>query len=277
MHTVAWMLGAVMSFCLMAVGVRELSGELPVFQTLFIRSLLGLMITGLLIQVLRKKSEIRLDRVGLHIFRNCLHFIGQYGWFIGIAFLPLAEVFALEFTTPIWTMVIASLFIGEKITREKIAAIVLGVLGVLVIVRPGVEIIHPASFIVLAAAACYGASHTAAKSLSITESPLAILFFMSLVQLPIGLIPSLFDWVFPLGIQWLWLSVVGFGALSAHYCLVRAMLCAEVGNVIMLDFLRLPMIAVMGAIFYQEGFEIWILLGATMMLIGNWASVRNAR
>ncbi len=270
MVALAWMSGTLMSFCLMALGARELSGEIPVFQTLFFRSVIGLIIISSLILLMGKKQELRSERVALHAFRNTFHFLGQYGWFVGIGLLPLAEVFALEFTVPIWTAIIAAIFLREKITARKAISLFFGILGVMVIVRPGVEIVDIASLIVLGAAICYAVSYTATKSLSSSESALTILFYMCLVQLPVSLFLSLSVWVWPAGIQWLWFVVVGGTALSAHFCLVKAMGYAEVTTVITLDFLRLPLIAVLGVLLYNETFEFYLVIGGVLMLFGNW-------
>lgn len=270
MAALAWMSGTLLSFCLMALGARELSENIPVFQTLFFRSAVGLVMISSLIFLLDQKLIFRSERVPLHVFRNTFHFFGQYGWFVGIGFLPLAEVFALEFTVPIWTAIIAAFFLREKITYRKSISIFFGILGVMMIVRPGVEIVDVASLIVLGAAICYAVSYTATKSLSSSESPLTILFYMCLVQLPVSFFLSVSIWIWPEGIQWLWLVVIGITALSAHFCLVKAMGYAEVTTVITLDFLRLPLIAVLGVLLYDEEFEFYLLIGGLLMLIGNW-------
>ena len=280
MIALAWMSGTLLSFCLMALGARELSGSIPVFQILFFRSAIGLILISSLILLLGKKRRFRTNRIALHTFRNTFHFLGQYGWFVGIGLLPLAEVFALEFTVPIWTAIIAAFFLGERVTPRKAISILLGILGVMVIVRPGVEIVDVASLIVLGAAIGYAISYTATKALSFSESPLTILFYMCLIQLPVSLFLSLPVWAWPAGIQWLWLVVIGVTALSAHFCLVRAMGHAEVTTVITLDFLRLPLIAVLGVLLYDEAFEFYLLVGAGLMLVGNWvnlSSLRNQR
>ena len=277
MVALAWMSGTLLSFCLMALGARELSGEIPVLQVLFFRSAVGLILISSLILLLDKKHVFRSERVALHAFRNTFHFLGQYGWFVGIGLLPLAEVFALEFTVPIWTAIIAAFFLREKITPRKAVSIFLGVIGVMVIVRPGVEIVDTASLIVLGAAICYAVAYTATKSLSSSESPLTILFYMCLVQLPVSLFLSLSTWTWPAGIQWLWLVVIGVTALSAHFCLVKAMGYAEVTTVITLDFLRLPLIAVLGVLLYNEEFELYLLIGSGLMLAGNWVNFSPLR
>ncbi len=269
MYSVTWMLGTITSFCLMAVGVRELSGEINTFQILFYRSAIGLLLVSFIIVTLKKHRLFTSRRLGLHLSRNIFHYAGQYGWYLGIGLLPLAEVFALEFTIPIWTAIIASLFLKEKLTIKKSISIALGMIGVLAILKPGYEIIDAASFIVLGAALCYSISHTYTKSLSSTEKPVTILFFMCLVQLPIGLACSLSDWRWPNPGQWLWLVIIGFTALSAHFCLTKAMQHAEVSKIITWDFLRLPLIAIIGVVLYNEHFDIAIIIGGIIILFGN--------
>jgi drug/metabolite transporter (DMT)-like permease len=273
MQAVAWMAGMLASFCLLAIGARELSGELSIAQTLFFRSVVGLLFLSSLFVFKKQKKTIRSGRIKLHIFRNVFHFAGQYGWFLGIGLLPLAEVFALEFTVPIWTLLIAATFLGEKVTPAKLISILLGMVGVLIIVQPGVGIVDAASLIVLVSAICYAISHSSTKSLSVTESPLSILLYMCLIQFPLGLILSLSSWTWPEGDQWFWLAIVGLTALSAHFCMAKAMQYAEVTTVVTLDFFRLPLITLVGVFFYAEQFEISLLLGGTLMFVGNLVNI----
>lgn len=290
-----WMSGALASFSTLAIGARELSGEISIAQSLFIRSIIGLVfLSGVYFiqsRLLKRKNvrckqtqdkqiettlnQPRANVIKLHLFRNIFHFIAQYGWFFGIGLLPLAEVFALEFTVPIWTLLIASIFLDERVTKNKLLAILFGTLGVLIIVQPGYALIDYASFIVLGSAICFAVAHTTTKSLARTESALTILLFMCIIQLPIGFFLSLSDWVWPQGQQWLWLTVIGLSALSAHYCLAKAMQYAEVTTVMTLDFFRLPLIGLVGVAFYNEAFEVPLLIGGALMLIGNLIGVRD--
>tara|TARA_B110000093_G_C12866153_1_gene365556 strand:- start:80 stop:967 length:888 start_codon:yes stop_codon:yes gene_type:complete len=267
------MIGALLSFSLMAVCARELAGEIATHQTLFFRSVIGLVCVSIILLVSKNTLKIQTNRLGLHTFRNIFHFAGQYGWFLGIGLLPLAEVFALEFTVPIWTLIIAAVALGERITARKIVSVLLGSLGVFVILQPGVSIINAASIIVLASAVCYAISHTATKSLSSSESPMSILFYMCLIQLPIGFLLSMSNWAWPVGLQWLWLLIIGLTALSAHYCMAKAMQYAEVTKVVTLDFLRLPLIALVGVFLYSEQLEIAFIMGGLFMLAGNMVSL----
>lgn len=215
----------------------------------------------------------RTNRIGLHGVRNIFHFIGQYGWFVGIGLLPLAEVFVLEITVPLWTALIAYVFLKEKFTAQKFISILLGIFGVIVIVQPGIEIVNYASLIVLGSAICYTISHASTKSLSSTENPLTILFLMCLVPLPIGLFFSLLHWQNPTHVQWLWITIIGITALSAHYCMAKAMQYAEVTVVVTMDFFRLPVIALIGVALYSESVEITLFVGVLLMFFGNLLNV----
>ncbi len=273
MKALLWMAGSILSFCLMAVGARQLSGSLSVFEVLFARSVIGLVVVTLVILASGRHSYFNSARLGLHGFRNVVHFAGQYGWFFAIGILPLAEVFALEFTVPIWTAMIAALFLGEHISKRKMAAIACGIAGVLVIVQPGVAIIDVASLAVLAAAICYAVVHSTTKVMAKTEHPLTILFYMCVVQLPLGLGFALPDWQWPELWQYGWLLVVGISALTAHLCLTKAMALMEVTKVVTIDFLRLPSIALIGVLFYDEYLEWTLIVGGLLMLAGNLFNV----
>jgi len=269
MQAILWMSGALASFCGMAIGARELSGEINTFETLFFRSLIGLLVVTTVIFSSGQLSLFKTQRLKLHTLRNVFHFGGQYGWFLGIGLLPLAEVFAIEFTVPFWTAILAAVFLGESFTWRKSLAVLLGLLGVLVIVKPGTEIFNSASLIVLAAAVAYAVSHTATKGLASTEKPLTILFYMCLIQLPVSLLLAIPNWTVPEWVHWPWILLVGITALTAHFCMTKAMQSAEVSVVVTLDFIRLPLIAMIGVLLYGESVNLSLAIGGVLMLLGN--------
>lgn len=267
-----WMCGALFSFMAMAVSGRELSGEFTTYQILFFRSVVGVLLIGALV-TRSGWAQIRTERTGAHLIRNLAHFGGQYGWFFGLAFIPMAEVIAIEFTAPIWTALLAALILGERLTLPRLSALLLGVTGLLLILRPGLGVAHPAAFAVLGGAFGYALSYIQTKSLSATETPLCILFYMTLMQLPMGMIPSLIDWKTP-GLHTLpWILLVGVTAMSAHYCMARALKLADTTVVVPMDFMRLPLIALVGFLFYEEMIDIYVVLGAVVMLSGNFINV----
>jgi drug/metabolite transporter (DMT)-like permease len=268
-----WMFGAIVSFSTMAIAGRELSAELTTFQILFFRSLAGFV---LMVVLLSRTGwwQLKTQYFGIHVIRNLAHYGGQYGWFDGIALIPLAEVFAIEFTMPIWTAIFAVLLLGERISRQRKIAIAIGFAGVLVMLRPGIAVVSPAALAVLAAALAYGFAHALTKKLSGTDSPMAILFYTTAIQLPLALIPALRDWAWPSLAMWPWVIGVGTAALAAHYCLTRAFMLEDAAVVMPIDFLRLPFIAVIGFVFYDEPIELWVFIGAAIVFFGSWLNLR---
>ena len=271
-----WMSGALLSFMAMAVAGRELSRELGTFQILFVRSFVGLAVVAVLIHR-TGWIQLRTTAFRAHLLRNITHFGGQYGWFYGIALIPLAEVFAIEFTVPIWTAVLATIVLGERMKALRAIAVAIGFCGVLVILRPGIAIVSPGALAVFAAALGYATSHVLTKRLSRTDTPLAILFYMTAIQLPLGLVPALPKWVWPSAALWPWVVVVAVTALSAHYCLARAFRLADATVVVPMDFLRLPLIAVVGFFAYGETLEVWVLVGAIIVFVGAWLNLKSAQ
>jgi len=269
------MSGALASFMAMAIGGRQLSTELTTFQILFFRSAVGLLVVAFLLQR-AGWSNIKTKAFGTHLVRNCAHFGGQYGWFYGIALIPLSEVFAIEFTVPIWTAIFATLILHERMNRLRMLAIALGFIGVLVILRPGASAISPAALAVLGSAICYAISHVLTKRLSAHDSVLAILFYMTAMQLPLGLLPALPKWVWPSAALWPWVFIVAVTSLSAHYCMARAFRLADATVVVPMDFLRLPLIAVVGFFFYHEPLNGWVFAGALIVLAGTWLNLKSA-
>src|SRR6266581_3096186 len=260
-----WMVGALLSFSLMAVSVRELLRTMGSFEILFLRSLVSFV---LVLVVLPRfgLGALRTRHFGLHLVRNVLHFSGQYAW---------VYVFAIEFTMPVWTALLAIPILGERLNRGRTVMLVLGLAGILVILKPGFGVVHPAALVMLAGSFAYASTMIATKRLSGSDSALAVVFYMSVVQLPLAFVPALPGWVAPALVDLPWILAIGAAGLSAHYCLTRAMRIADATLVVPIDFLRLPLIAVVGMLFYGEPLEFSIMLGAAMIFAGTYYSVQR--
>lgn len=269
MRAVLWMLGAIASFCLMAISARELDGHIDKFELLAIRSMVGVVLLVIIMNVIKRPTLMFSQRTKTHFWRNFFHFIGQFSWLIGIGLLPLAEVFAIEFTVPLWVLIIAAVFLGEAITKRKLVSVVLGLVGVVVIIKPGVEIFDLGAMVMIIASLCFAVTFIINKSLLKTEHPLTVVFYMTLIQLPLGALLAGADWTMPEPWMWPWVMSVALTGLSAHYCMSKSMQLAEVSVVISLDFLRLPIIAILGMLLYGESFEVSIILGGGLMLAAN--------
>jgi drug/metabolite transporter (DMT)-like permease len=273
---VLWMGGAVLSFSTMAVAARELLAHMEPFQILFVRSLVMMAIV-LVIVAQATDAVTATRRLPLHVFRNVIHLGGQYCWVFAIGALPLATVFAIEFTMPVWTAILAALILKERLTRNRIVMLVLGLAGVLIILRPGFGLFHPAALVALAASLLYAGNMIATKQLSSTDSPLAVLFWMSVVQTPLSLLAALPGWVSPPISQLPWMILIGVGSYTAHYCLTRAFKLADATVAVPVDFVRLPLIAVVGALFYDEAFDPLIIAGAAVIFAGTYYSLSRER
>ena len=269
MRTVLWMLGAIASFCLMAIAARELDGQIDKFELLAIRSMVGFVLLVIIMNVIKRPTLMFSQRTKTHFWRNLFHFIGQFSWLVGIGLLPLAEVFAIEFTVPLWVLIIAAIFLGEVITRRKFASVTLGLIGVVVIVKPGIQILDVGGLVMIIASLCFAITFILSKSLLTTEHPLTLVFYMTLIQLPLGALMAGADWTMPEPWMWPWVMAVALTGLSAHYCMFRSMQLADVSVVITLDFLRLPIIATIGMLLYGEPVEVSVIFGGVIMLLAN--------
>ena len=269
MKATVWMIGAMFSFSLMAVSGRELATNLNTFEIMLFRSIIGFLIVLAIGYFAKTLAEIKRDRLGLHLFRNLAHFSGQNLWFLAVASIPFSQLFALEFSTPVWVALLAPLFLGEVLTKQRVLAVILGFAGVLIVARPDINQFDFAIVAAVSCAICFAGSMMATKSLTSDQSITCILFWLTLMQLAMGLVATVFTGTiaFPEGINIFWIVIVGIGGLTAHFCITNALALAPAIVVIPLDFMRLPLISVIGFLAYGEAFELPILVGAGVIFI----------
>lgn len=272
-----WMSGALFSFCFMAVAARELSATMGTFEMLFSRAAIGLLLVTLIILKTKDHSYFKTQRLKFHFGRDITHLMGQYGWFVGVSLLPLSQVFALEFTAPLWTSILAMIFLGEILTLRRFIAIVLGFSGVFLIVNPGEGIFNFNSLYVIAAAILFSVGNTFSKSLVKTDRPLTILFYMSLIQLPIALALSYQSLIMPDAVQSFWMLVIGLTSMASHFCMSKAMQKTDLSIVVTLDFFRLPLITLVGVLLYQEAFKWVMVVGALMVFSANLINLYQSK
>ncbi|RWH81005.1 MAG: DMT family transporter [Mesorhizobium sp.] len=270
-----WMALSIASFLTMSVAGRATTAELNVFQVLELRSVIGLFILLPLVMLSGGFAAMRSKRPLAHIARNVVHFVGQAAWLYALTLIPLAVLISIEFTTPIWTAILAVGFLGERLSRPRLAAIVLGLIGVVIIVRPGVGSIDPGHVVVLGAAVCFGISVVLVKSLTRTDSVVSIIFWMLVIQSVLGLIPALYEWRNPPLELWPWLLLIAFTGMSSHFCMARALAHAEATVISPMDFLRVPLSALIGWLLYQEQIDAFTAGGALLILMGNLLNLQK--
>lgn len=269
-----WMAGSIASFLVMSVAGRATTSALNVFQVMEMRSVIGFFMLLPLVYLAGGLAAMRTGRPALHIGRNIAHYAGQFAWLYALTLIPLAELISIEFTTPIWTALLAVTFLGEKLTRPRVIAILLGLVGIVVIVRPGLNAIQAGHLIVLAAAVFFGVSLVMVKSLTRTDNVVRIIFWMLIIQSAIGLIPAIYVWTNPPLELWPWILVIAFTGSSSHYCLARALVHADATLVSPIDFLRVPLSALIGWLLYSEQIDVWTAAGALLILAGNLINLR---
>jgi len=264
------MSGALLAFSATAVAVRALAPVFSVFEMLAMRNFAGVTI---LIALAGLRPELRSGlkprRFPLHLARNVLSFAGTYGWTFSLALLPLATVFALEFTAPAWVALLAIPLLQERMTKGRFVAVGLGFAGVLIILRPGLETLQPASFLMLGVAFSFALVAIMTKRLTKTESTFSILFFMNLLQLPMnlaGVSRAFWHAVEPVHV----LPIFGIclGGLLSHYCLTNAYRRGDATMVVPLDFMRIPLIAFVGWHLYGEPLDPYVFLGSVCIIVG---------
>src|SRR6185436_3732828 len=172
----------------------ELLRHMGAFEILFLRTLVTTLLVGAAV-ARAGTATLRTRLFRFHLARALMHLGGQYCWAYAISALTLATVFAIEFTMPVWVALLAAAFLHERLNRGRVVQLVLGLAGTLIILRPGAGVFHPAALVMLVGSLCYAGNMIFTKRLSSTESPLAVTFWMSVVQLPVTLIAAWPAWL----------------------------------------------------------------------------------
>lgn len=272
----AYMLGATASFTLMAVAGRELAGKLDTFEIMTYRSLMGVIIVVGIAYARGMIGQIRAHRMGLHFVRNLSHFAGQNLWFFAVALIPFSQLFAFEFSVPLWILVLAPFFLGERLTTVRVASAVIGFIGILLVARPDTATISPGIVAAFLCAICFAGASIGTKLLTRTETTMSIMFWLTTIQLVFGVLTAGYDLdvTLPTAEMWPWVIAVGICGLTAHYCITTAMTMAPATVVMPLDFARLPVISVIGMLFYDEPLLWMVFVGAVIIFGANYLNIR---
>ena len=270
-----WMTGTIVSFSAMAVSGREISFELDTFEIMMYRSIIGLIIVLLLAKLFKTHREISTQNLSLHFYRNLSHFTGQNLWFYALTLIPFAQLFAFEFSVPLWVMLAAPFLLGERLTNIRIISILVGFIGILIVTRPWLAGLAPG---IIPAALCaigFACSVIFTKQLTQKVSITCILFWLTSMQLLMAVICAGYDGdiSLPSSSNFIWIIIIGIGGLLAHFCITKALQLAPATVVTPIDFCRLPVIAAIGYVFYNEALDIFIIGGAITIFIANYINI----
>ena len=270
-----WMTGTIVSFSAMAVSGREISFDLDTFEIMMYRSIIGLIIVLLLAKLFKTHREITTQNLSLHFYRNLSHFTGQNLWFYALTLIPFAQLFAFEFSVPLWVMLAAPFLLGERLTNIRIISILVGFIGILIVTRPWLAGLAPG---IIPAALCaigFACSVIFTKQLTQKVSITCILFWLTSMQLLMAIICAGYDGdiSLPSSSNFIWIIIIGIGGLLAHFCITKALQLAPATVVTPIDFCRLPVIAAIGYVFYNEALDIFIIGGAIIIFIANYINI----
>ena len=275
LRAATWMVGAIGAFTLMAIAGRAASLDLDTFEIMLYRSFVGLLIVGLVAWQAGTLHQISRDRIGLHFVRNLFHFTGQNLWFFAITMIPLAQVFALEFTTPIWVILLSPLILGERITKIGGLAAAIGFIGILLVARPDFNNLNAGVIAAGLSATAFAMTAICTRKLTQTASITCILLYLTGMQAVFGLISAGFDGdiALPTAQTLPWVVIIGFAGLTAHFCLTKALTIAPASVVMPIDFARLPIIAIVGIILYAEPIDTLVLVGGVIIFAANYLNI----
>ncbi len=275
-----WMLGTLVCYTTAAIATRELSYQIETPSILLLRSIISiLLMAGIVAATGDGFGQVRTQVLKLHVLRNAVHFLGQFGWVYSISFIPLAHVFAIEFTVPLWIAILAPIFLKEKITFRRALIIAIGFAGILVIVQPFGFSFHPASLVMLVGAFGFASAMLVTRKLTNTETPVCILFYMAVLQFPISaaLVLASGEFQLPDTLGFALAIFITCAIMMAHYCMARAFKIAEVMLLVPVEYLRLPLIAIAGAVLYEEPITAAVVIGGLMILSANYMNIRMDR
>lgn len=271
-----WCLLAAVAFMSMVMIVRRLSADFNVGELTFWRALFGL---ALLAPVFARNGTalFRTERFGMHVFRNLMHFVGIAGWYYAISGINLSVGMSLQFSVPLITIVLAIVFLGERVDAARWAATAMGFAGVLIILRPGFEPVTLFAVAALVSAVGYAGANITTKVLSPDSGSDTIVFYMNAMHLPLALATAMLmgglsvpDWA-----QLPWLIGLAASATLAHWLLAQALAQGDASVVIIGDFTKLPLVTLGAFLFFSEVPVVWAWLGGAVIFAATFYIVRR--
>ncbi len=262
---IAFMVGSSFVNTIMLSAVKELAGELHPFEIAFFRSMFGFLVLLPIVWRSGGLSVLRTDQPGLHVLRSALNAGGMLLFFLSLSLAPLATVSAIGFASPLFAALLAIVFLGEKVGIRRWSGLIIGFVGTVVILRPGMGIIDTGAWVALASSLLWAGAMVIIKRLTGTDSPLAITTWAALGVGIFCLPAALLVWKWPTPEQWMWLLLIGTLGSIIQYTLARAFELADTTVVLPFDFLKLVWASLLGFLLFSEIPDPWAWAGGTII------------
>jgi drug/metabolite transporter (DMT)-like permease len=252
----------------MAVSIRLASESLHTFEIAFFRNFFGL-VAALPLLLKHGPGLLRTTQLPRYLFRCVVGVLSMFCGFWAIGHLPLAQAVSLSYSTPLFVTIAAVWLLREQVRARRWAAVAIGFVGVLVIVRPGSASFTAGTLVALSAAVLSGLVAIQIKQLSHTEPADRIVFYTTLLWVPLSLAPALLVWEWPRGIAWLWVVAAGVLGTAGHMLWTRAIKLGDVSALTPISFMQLPVVALFAYFLFEERIDRWTVLGAAIIFAAN--------
>jgi drug/metabolite transporter (DMT)-like permease len=262
---------AMFCFAAMSTAISALAAtHMPTTQMVFIRNFLCLMIITAWIGFTNSGyGKLKTTRIKQHIWRSAIGIVAMHLWFLSLTLLPLTTTMALSFTTPIFGTIFAVAILKEVSSWRRWVAVAVGFVGVLIIVQPGSEVFDAASLVVLTSSAIIAFTGIIVKSLTRTEHPDTITFYMALIMTPLSAPLALIEWQDVTTYQWFLLVLIAGFASPAQMLLTRAYRLCDMVTLLPFDYTRLLFAAVLGFVFFGEIMGMHTFIGAAVIMVSS--------
>ena len=240
--------------------IRHVSAEMHPFEIAFFRNVFGLLVLVPFV-VRAGRAGLVSQQPGLQLLRGVVVVVAMLSWFYALSVVPIAQATALSFTAAIFGSLAAVVFLGERMRRRRWTAVAISVLGVLVVLRPGLAGFDAGSLIVLLASLSWAGSVVLVKLLSRTDSSVAIVTWITVIMAVLTLPPALLVWAWPTPAQLAWLGLIGALGTAGHLAMTRSFKLADVTAVLPIDFTRLIWTSLIGYLAFAEVPDIWVWIG----------------
>ena len=268
MRGIVLMLAATVLFTIMGASARYVSDRIHPFEVVFFRNAFGFVLLLPLVMSYGLK-HFRTQRFGLHVARAAGHVAEMTIYFVGLTMIQYAQVQALTFTTPLFTALLAVLILRERIQARRIAALAIGFLGAMIVIRPGLAPVDTGSMLILLSALGWAGVILIVKQLTRTDSSITITAWMVVLMSPVSLIPAIFVWQWPTLAEWGWLALAGISGTIGQLLVTQAFRVADTMAVMPFDFTKLIWASIIGFIVFDEVPSIYTWFGAVIIFGGS--------
>ena len=261
------MLASTVFFAVMHACVRYISAEIHPFEVTFFRNLFGLLVLAPWFAI-QGLEPLRTRRIGLHLARAGSNVVAMLMFFMALSLTPMVQVQALAFTAPLFTTVLAAFLLKETVRLRRWIAALVGFIGAMIIIRPGLEPVDTGSLLVLGSAMVWAFTMIIIKQLSRTDSAITITAYMVILMTPMSLAVAVFFWTWPTPIQLGWLAACGITGTLAQFLMAQAFRSADTSVVLPLDFMKVVWGAIIAWFWFSETVDLWTWVGAVIIFSG---------